>query len=222
MIYIIQNQPEVPAGIYGELLQAARIPFRTIRPDRDEALPTPQSATAVILLGGTMGVADEEEFPFLRKVKTFILDCVDSDLPFLGICLGGQLLADILGGEVTAGGRGEKGLCKLALTAAGGSDPLFAGVASDFAAFEWHNDSFSLPPAATLLARSTACPGQAFRFGRAWGVQFHPEVDLAIVRDWTKESGRSLEYQQDFSRGEIELRSFGSRLLGNFLAMAGC
>jgi GMP synthase-like glutamine amidotransferase len=222
MIYIIQNHPEVPAGIYGELLKTARIPFQTIRPDLGESLPAPQSATAVIVLGGYMGVHDEGEFPFLVELKTFILDCVASDLPFFGICLGGQLLATVLGGEVTARQRGEKGLCPLSLTRAGQSDPLFAGVPASFAAFQWHNDSFALPPESILLATSADCPGQAFRYGRAWGVQFHPEVDLEIVRSWTRESRSASAYQHDFSRGEIELRSFGTRLLGNFLEIAGC
>lgn len=222
MIYLIQNHPDVPAGIYDELLQKARIPFRTIRPDLGEALPAPQSASAVIVLGGYMGVHDEEEFPFLGELKTFTRSCVAVDTPFFGICLGGQLLAAVLGGEVTAKQRGEKGLCTLTLTGAGQSDPLFSGVPASFSAFQWHNDSFALPPDAVLLASSADCPGQAFRYGRAWGVQFHPEVDLEIVRSWTRESYNTSEYQKNFSRGEIELRSFGTRLLGNFLAVAGC
>lgn len=222
MIFIIQSHPEVPAGIFADLLHTARIPFRIIRPDRGEALPAPQSATAVFVLGGYMGVHDEASFPFLRDLKTFIRACVTADTPFFGICLGGQLLAEVLGGEVTARAHGEKGLCQLTLTATGESDSLFTGVSTTFTAFQWHNDSFSLPPDAHLLASSAECPGQAFRYGRAWGVQFHPEVDLAIVRDWSKESCHAAEYQMDFARGEIALRSLGTRLLGNFLALAGC
>lgn len=222
MIYIIQNHPDVPAGIYGDLLKTARIPFQTIRADCGVPLPTAASATAVIVLGGYMGVHDVDQFPFLRGVKNFVRDCVSANTPFFGICLGGQLLAEVLGGEVKARCCGEKGVCQLKLTPAGEKDPLFSGVKVPFSAFQWHNDSFSPPPAAQWLASSATCPGQAFRHGRAWGVQFHPEADLSIVRDWTKESGRSLEYQQDFSRGEIELRSFGTRLLGNFLEMAVC
>ena len=222
MIYIIQNHPEVPAGIYGELLKTARIPFQTIRPDLGESLPAPQSATAVIVLGGYMGVHDEGEFPFLAELKTFIRGCVAVDVPFFGICLGGQLLADVLGGEVTAKERGEKGLCKLTLTATGQSDPLFAGVPAAFSAFQWHNDSFSLPAGAHLLASSADCPGQAFRYGRAWGVQFHPEVDLDVVRVWSAGNRNAPELQMDFSCAEIGLRSFGARLLGNFLEAAGC
>lgn len=222
MISIIQNHPEVPAGIFGELLQKARIPFQTIRPDLGESLPSPQSATAVIVLGGYMGVHDEEQFPFLGELKTFTRSCVAVDTPFLGICLGGQLLAAVLGGEVMPQHRGEKGLCALTLTGAGQSDPLFAGVPAAFSAFQWHNDSFTLPPETVLLASSADCPGQAFRFGRAWGVQFHPEVDLDVVRVWSAGSRNGPEFQKDFSCAEIELRSFGARLLGNFLEAAGC
>lgn len=222
MIYLIQNHPEVPAGIFAELLQEAGTPWQIVRPDLGEALPAPQSATAVIVLGGYMGVHDEKEFPFLADLKDFIRACLTADLPFFGICLGGQLLADVLGGEVTARQRGEKGLCRLILSAAGLKDPLFVGVPAVFTAFQWHNDSFALPTDATLLASSETCPGQAFRYGRAWGVQFHPEVDLDIVRSWTRQSPHAVGYQQDFAQGEMELRSFGARLLRNFLTVVGC
>lgn len=222
MILIVQNHGDVPAGIYAEFLQKARIPFRILRPDLGEVFPSPHSAMAVIVLGGYMGAHDEEIYPFLRELKAFIRDCVASDIPFLGICLGGQLLAAILGAEVTAQARGEKGLVQLTLTAEGEHDPLFDGIPPAFPAFQWHNDSFALPAAAQWLAFSPVCPGQAFRYGRAWGVQFHPEVDQAIIQRWSRGSAAAEFYLRDFSRREVLLRSFGVRLLGNFLAIAGC
>lgn len=221
MIYIIQNHADVSSGIFGELLQKARIPFKTIRADLGESLPAATAATAVILLGGYMGVHDTEEYPFLVHLKEFVRSCVRENIPFFGICLGGQLLAEAVGGEVFARQCGEKGVCEMTLTEAGRKDPLFAGILPVISAFQWHDDCFIPPPTAVLLASSENCQGQAFRCGRAWGVQFHPEVDLDIIRIWVATSGHSPRYLLDFSRAEIDLRRFGSQLLGNFLQEAG-
>jgi GMP synthase-like glutamine amidotransferase len=101
----------------------------------------------------------------------------------LGICLGAQLLAEVAGGHVYERDAEETGLLPVELVA---DDPLFAGVASPFVAFEHHSYSFSVPPHATLLARRPD-GAQAFRLGRAWGLQFHPEVDLAAAVACTEE-----------------------------------
>lgn len=220
-MYLIQNHEDVSAGIFDELLKKARIPFKTIRADKGEALPAPSAATAVILLGGYMGVHDTDEYPFLLHLKEIVRSCLHFNTPFFGICLGGQLLAEAVGGEVLARQGGEKGICEVTLTAAGQRDPLFAGVPPAISVFQWHNDCFVLPSSAELLATSANCPGQAFRWGRAWGLQFHPEVDLDIIRTWVTKSGQAQRYLQEFSQAEIDLRRFGSQLLGNFLQEAG-
>ena len=216
---IIQNDPEVPAGVFAELLAEWQVPMRTLRPDLGE--PLPASAAAVIVLGGVMGVHDEAQHRFLRSVKEFIGRMLAAGTPLFGICLGGQLLADVAGGAVSSNCRGERGLVDVSLTAAGAADPLFAGVDRRFPAFQWHNDSFTIPPAAVHLATSAACPGQAFRLGNAWGVQFHPEVDGAIVAAWSGRSAAQAQWISEFAAAASAHRALARQLLNNFLAAAG-
>jgi GMP synthase-like glutamine amidotransferase len=154
-------------------------------------------------------------------VKEFVSRMLAAGTPLLGICLGGQLLADVAGGVVSSNCCGEKGLVDVNLTVTGAADPLFAGIDRRFRAFQWHNDSFTIPPGATHLATSAACPGQAFRLGNAWGVQFHPEVDSDIVAAW---SGRTPDRERltaEFAGAGPAHRQLARQLLVNFLTIAG-
>jgi len=217
MIYLMQLDGKVPPGIYGERLRANDVPHRLLRLDAGETLPRLEAGDGCIAFGGYMGVHDEADYPFLRPLKAFLRQAVEADLPVLGICLGGQLLAEALGGTVSAGNRGEKGLCRLGLTPEGEADPLFVGLPSSFAAFEWHNDSFTVPPQARHLATSAACPGQAFRWRNAWGLQFHPEVDRQIVAAWSAPVDPQGGFAADFAAAEAAHREMALRLLENFL-----
>jgi GMP synthase-like glutamine amidotransferase len=175
----------------------------------------------VIVLGGTMGVHDTAEHSFLSPLMRFMADAAEGGTPLLGICLGGQLLSAALGGVVTASARGERGLRDIALTTAGADDPLFAGMPARFAAFEWHNDSFDVPPGAVHLAATEDCPGQAFRYGNAWGVQFHPEVDAHLVAAWSAKIDPGGRHLRAFAAAEAAHRRMAIRLLENFLTFAG-
>ena len=226
MLVIIRNDPEVPLGAFTGYLAEAGTPYTTIHPYAGEALPPVRFLSAVIVLGGVMGVHDTDRHPFLVTVKGFIRECVSSGIPFLGICLGGQLLADALGGRVTPRACGEKGTLPVRLSSEGKNDPLFAGASEEFVTFQWHNDCFATPEGGVLLASSAACPGQAFRFGsNVYGLQFHPEVDRAIVSLWAGESEESADvaarFLADFITGEDAYRGASRLLLNNFLRIAG-
>jgi GMP synthase-like glutamine amidotransferase len=111
-------------------------------------------------------------------------------LPFLGVCLGGQLLASALGAPVERQARPELGVHDVYLTDAARRDPLFSGLPGRLAVFGWHEDGFELPPGAVPLAGSIACTYQAFRFdAAAYGLQFHPEVRAGDLAGWVRVPG---------------------------------
>jgi GMP synthase-like glutamine amidotransferase len=227
MLLIIQNDPEVPAGNFEDTLADHGIPYRIVHPYDGEPIPKPTDFSSIIVLGGAMGVHDTGKYPFLLNIKSFILSSVKEEIPFLGICLGGQLLSHVLGGRVISNSpHGEKGTLKVTLSPDGTRDPLFSGIPGEFVTFQWHNDSFEIPEGGTLLASSPACPGQAFRFGPcAWGTQFHPEVNRAIVDCWARwtdeTSHHAEEFLSSFSSSEETYLEVSRKLLGNFLSCEG-
>ena len=222
MFVIVQNDPQCPPGSCLSIFASAGYPYTSVAAYRGDTLPDPARLTGVIVLGGEMGVHETERFPHLERVRTFMGRALAAGTPLLGICLGGQLLAQLAGGLVASPSpHGEKGICQVNLTPAGVSDPLFAGVPNPFVTFQLHDDSFSLPPGATLLAVSPACPAQAFRLGAfAYGVQFHPEVDRAIVGSWDELSQPPLELLPVFQASQSGFDAASQAILANFVSLA--
>jgi GMP synthase-like glutamine amidotransferase len=222
MLHIVQNDPEVPSGnITGNL----PLPHRLLHPYRGEQLPPAGEISALIVLGGAMGANDDHKHPFLAGVRQLISDIVTTGIPYLGICLGGQLLAATLGAKVTANRWEELGTLSVKLTNDGKADQLFDGIPGEFTTFQWHHDSFDLPEGAILLASSPQCPHQAFRFGKcAWGLQFHPEVTEQIIRDWSAWDAATTARQEgliaDFNASSGEYNATARQLLHNFLRAA--
>ncbi len=225
MLVFIQNDPEVPAGIYADRLTDAGMAFRIVRIFRHEEIPPLTETSAVVVLGGSMGVHDSEKHPFLVTVKDFIQEIVDAGKPYLGICLGGQLLADVLRAKVNSNAHGEIGVNTVRLDAPGIEDPLFHSMPEQFFTFQWHNDSFAIPEKGIRLAWSDVCPNQAFRYGdKAYGLQFHPEVNEQIVMAWCHgfESGNSSPENiiARFRDVKDVYRSCSLQILNNFLKIS--
>jgi GMP synthase (glutamine-hydrolysing) len=226
MIHIIQNDPEVPAGIVGEELQRRGVRQTVVRLYDGEQLPGLSEVSAVIVLGGAMGANDDARHPFLTDLKRFIRGVVEQEIPYLGICLGGQLLSATTGGEVTSNSNGEKGTYSIMLTDEGAEDRLFHGIDHGFISFQWHNDSFSIPQRGIRLAFTGTCHNQAFRIGpRAWGLQFHPEMNQDIVREWSswtpETAARTEEFVAAFQEWETDYCEVSRQLVANFLEIAG-
>jgi GMP synthase-like glutamine amidotransferase len=226
MLYIIQNDGEVPAGIVEDELQRLGVERRHVRLHNGEALPELSADSALVVLGGAMGANDDEHYPFLTSLKRFIAQAMERDIPYLGICLGGQLLSLATGGELASGSSGEKGSYSIMLTDEGRGDRLFHGMGHVFISFQWHDDSFSIPPDGTRLAFTGTCHNQAFRVGkRAWGLQFHPEVNREIVVEWSswspESAARTGEYVAAFQEWEEEYLLAGRQLVENFVRIAG-
>lgn len=219
ILHIIQNDPEVPPG---SLLDHLTVPYIVHHPYRGDLLPDSADIPALIVMGGAMGANDDGRYPFLTDLKNLIRSVVALRIPYLGICLGGQLLASAVGAEVVSHRWEESGTLTVSLTEAGKTDPLFSGIAEEFTTFQWHHDSFDLPDGAVLLATSGACPHQAFRLGdSAWGLQFHPEVTEKIIRDWCAWDSSSGEKSElmvaAFLHNELPYTEVAVKLVYNFL-----
>jgi len=226
MLHIIQNDPQVPPGTITEHLDAMGVLYCVHHPYNAEPLPEPRDVSALIVMGGAMGANDDRRHPFLYDLKLFIRQVVSAGIPYLGICLGGQLLAAALGARVASNRWEELGSLPVTLTTAGSQDRMFAGLPGEFATFQWHHDSFDIPDGGVLLASSAACPHQAFRVGNlAWGTQFHPEVTEPIIRDWCAwdraTADRVDQLLADFYAMEASYRATTETLLANFLEVAG-
>src|SRR5439155_18252065 len=146
-----------------------------------------ESYDAAFVFGGSMHADEEKAHPWLRQEEELLRGFLEARTPILGVCLGGQVLAQAAGAWVGRASEPEIGWHPVELTAAAASDPVFAGLPRRFDALQWHYYSFEVPDGAVELARSPLC-SQAFRLGGlAWGVQFHPEVTLAMVEGWLEE-----------------------------------
>lgn len=141
----------------------------------DEELPQMHDFDWLIIMGGPMNIYEHEKYPWLVKEKEFISRSLADDKIVLGICLGAQLMADVLGGRVHRNEQREIGWFPVGLTSAGKSSRIFGVLPEEFVAFHWHGDTFEIPPGAKRTAESLGCRNQAFEMGKAVGLQFHLE-----------------------------------------------
>jgi GMP synthase-like glutamine amidotransferase len=142
----------------------------------------------LIVMGGPMNIYEHAAHPWLVAEKQLIGRALHAGRTVLGICLGSQLIADVLGGPVTRNAEPEVGWFEVQLNAAGRAHPLLADWPGAFEAFHWHGDTFAIPPGAQNLLHSEACAHQGYAWGpRVLGLQFHLEVTAADARRWFAE-----------------------------------
>jgi GMP synthase (glutamine-hydrolysing) len=184
-VLILRHMPHEPGGTLETAFDLAGLRFQYFDlhqtvPDR---LPL-ETACGLVALGGPMNVDEVERYQFLKLDVQWIEQALAAKLPFLGICLGSQLLAKTLGARVYPNRVKEIGWYPVELTSAAAVDPLFAqrGTRS---MFQWHGDTFDLPAGTVHLARSRWCENQAFRYGQsAYGLQFHIEMTATMIHEW--------------------------------------
>jgi GMP synthase-like glutamine amidotransferase len=194
-VWVLQHDDAEPAGLIQTVLRRSLDPaFVTLRPDR-QGVPEKlgEECSALIVMGGPMGVYEQEKFPWIAGELALIREAIETARPVLAVCLGSQLLAAAAGANVYKGEADtEIGWGQIKLTPEGHEDPLARFLANPATGdattvFQWHGDTFDLPPGAVLLATSTRYPQQAFRSGRvAYGFQFHFEITEQIVRHWAQ------------------------------------
>lgn len=227
-LLFIQHADDCPPGWFGDWLGDSGVHFDVVHGGRGDEIPTELGMYAgLVVLGGEMGANDDADHPWLTPTKALIASVVRANRCFLGICLGHQLAAAALGGEVIRNPHGEStGLTPVTLTDAGQGDPLLCSVANSARAVQWNHDIVSsLPEGATLLATSPDGTAQAVRYGdSAWGVQFHPETSPAIFRSWTVDNRSAYmpggfdlaEIARGISAAEPELRRSWAPLAARF------
>jgi GMP synthase (glutamine-hydrolysing) len=134
-----------------------------------------------------MNVDEEERHGWIDEEKALLRELLKREVPLLGLCLGGQLVAEAAGAEPRRAARPEIGWHQVEVTPEGLDDPLLGPLAPSFEAFQWHSYEFPLPPGGVPLARSEVCL-QGARIGeRAWALQFHPEVSRTDALHWVKD-----------------------------------
>lgn len=177
-IWVLQHTACETLGTIADALEGEALAWQYVRIFEGKLVPKEMGiAGGLIVMGGPMGVYEQDRYPHLRDEMRLIECALKEGKPVLGICLGSQLLAAVLGASVIKGQRKEIGWYPIKLAAAASQDRLWDGAPAEFMAFHWHSDVFELPSGAVNLASSEQTACQAFRYGAsAYGLLFHLEV----------------------------------------------
>jgi GMP synthase-like glutamine amidotransferase len=180
---ILQHEDPTPPGHVTEWLASHGARAETFRIDLEDREVDPTGYDLIVSLGSEFAAFDDSK-PFVPREARLMGAAIEQDVPVLGLCFGGQMLARVLGGEVFRGSKAEIGWLPVK-----SKDP---DLVPEGPWFQWHFDSFTVPPGATAIAESDVSP-QAFVAGRSLGLQFHPEVTTEIMDDWVREYRHELD-----------------------------
>lgn len=178
-------------GEIGPLMNSANISLDVVKLNHGERAPGLSQYQAMLVMGGPMNVYEEDKYPFLREEDELIKEAINKNMPYLGICLGSQLLAKALGAKVRPNYTKEIGFMSVYLTDDAREDKLFQHINKHLPVFQWHGDTFEIPQGAIKLATSSTCQNQAFRYRNLYALQFHMEVTSEMVRQW------AIEYKEE-------------------------
>lgn len=212
---ILQHEEPTPPGHVSEWLAEHDAEVDTLRIDVEERDVDPTDYDLIVSLGSEFAAFDDSK-AFVPKEADLMRKAVEADVPVLGLCFGGQMLARVLGAEVYRSDTSEIGWLPVR-----SRDP---DLVPDGPWFQWHFDTFTLPPGATLIAESDAGP-QAFLAGRSLGLQFHPEVTTEMMDDWVRVYRHELDADgmdpdgllEETKRLALEARRNAWQLLERFL-----
>lgn len=230
VVAVLHHLEEAASGHAGPILAAAGVDLDERDLLRGDPLPDLGAVDGVVSLGGRQSLRELEDHPYLVEEVEMVGAAVERELPFLGVCLGGQLLARATGGRITALEDRVIGWPDVERLAAAEDDPLFGELPERFSVLHWNEDCFSVPAGAVELLSRSASGGEAIRVGeRAWGIQFHPEADEPLLDQWYRRGAESLEAagvneaeaRAADARNVAAQRALAESLFGAFAALFG-
>ncbi|OGA54650.1 MAG: glutamine amidotransferase [Betaproteobacteria bacterium RIFCSPLOWO2_12_FULL_62_13] len=182
-IAIFRHVPAEGPGYFATYLSRRGIPWRLVKIDEGEPVPgDPRAFSGMAFMGGPMSVNDG--LPWIPPVLALINAAVGADVPLVGHCLGGQLMARAMGGSVTRNPVKEIGWGRVDVLGNTEAERWFGASLESFDSFHWHGESFSIPPGAVRVASSPYCENQMFVLGKHLGMQCHVEMTPELIRTW--------------------------------------
>ena len=211
-VHFLQHVPfEGPANIAKWFLERGHTVEGTFL-FQHASFPDPADVDFLVIMGGPMSVNDEAEYSWLAGEKRFVEKALRAGVPMLGVCLGAQIMASVLGCRVYKNHEKEIGWFPVRLTPEAGQSNIFKNVSEEFTAFHWHGETFDIPSDARHVAMSEGCANQAFEYeGRALGLQFHLESTPASVARLVENCGGDMtpgKYVQDAQTMTARLQNF--------------
>lgn len=211
-VLVFQHVAHKILGTLNPTLKGSGLNMRYVNFERTpDDQPSVQKYNGLIILGGHMGVYEAEKYKHIKVEMQLIEEALKKEIPILGICLGAQLLAHVLGADVKKNHEKEIGWCDIELTEDGLKDPLLSHFKPREKIFQLHGDTFDIPKSAVHLAKSDICHGQAFRYGdKVYGLQFHLEVDQPMIQRWLdnpRNYDEMFSTHQNFSKDQISLET---------------
>src|SRR5690625_3362588 len=190
-ILLVRHSPSTRVDRVARELKDRGFELTNVNVAEGQPLPPQEAHDAVVIYGGAQMVEQAEELPYLRDELKWIEGWLRTEKPLLGICLGSQLLAHVLGSRVGPHSEGlrELGFYPVAPTKAG-----LSLIPDGLMVYHWHLQGFEAPQTAELLATADIFENQAFRYGKAYGLQFHPEITAEIQQAWLEEASEMLDY----------------------------
>lgn len=213
-VLIVKNIDIEGPGTIEDYLRDIKVPYQIINLSDGSKAPDLSDFSHLVIMGGPMAVYEMENYTFLREEALLIEKAIKSNLHILGICLGAQMIAHVLGARVYPGKVKEIGWYEVSLTEEGKRDNVISQLLADrdrAIVFQWHGDTFDIPSGAVRLASSELFENQAFRFSDGiYALQFHIEVTPHIIREWFKNE-KDFKLEETISETERLFQAYHRR-----------
>ncbi len=214
-ILFVRNEAFETFGIARRAIEAADVPVSVFDAiDADAPRPSLDDVGGVVMFGSAYNVDDTDRHPFLKEIRDLTREAIERGTPYLGICLGAQVLARALDRPVPLSPTREVGFEPVHPTRAAARDRLLSHYTDGDLVFQWHQDTFELPEGAELLATGDDVPLQAYRVNEAtWGVQWHFEIDRSEIDFWLDVFSREGDLAAEWGKTPERVRAEADALM---------